>query len=376
MRVALGAVALAFVVACGSAAGAPSDPETTASAPPSTPPSTSAPSAPSAPGTSPPAPPAGPTGVPLPSAPNETWTWIDVPGTACANGQPTGVGVNYTNKSSDVLVFLEGGGACWDGATCYGGQSVATYLTGYQKLEFDTDPQRVLFPTTRDASNPFRDMNMIYVPYCTGDVHAGDRVVTWSYLGIDHETHHVGGKNLSLILSRVAATFPTAKNVWVAGDSAGGFGAALSVEKARAAFPTAKLGILDDSGQPVAPAPGRWKTWRDAWNLTTPAGCTACATDPSGFVPFYAKSYPDVTFALLSYSPDPIISAFMGISLSQFADELSSTLAVFEGAPASKARYFIAPGVSHVVVTVPTPALSRWLQQAVDGAPAWANEKP
>jgi hypothetical protein len=304
------------------------------------------------------------------------WTWVDVPGTQCANGSQTGVGVNYTNRSSDVLVFLEGGGACWDAGTCYGGQSIATYLTGYGKLEFETDPQRVLFATTRSASNPFHDMNMIYVPYCTGDVHAGNNIVTYSFLGMDHPTYHVGGKNLATVLGRVAATFPTAKNVWVAGDSAGGFGAALSVPAARQAFPNARLGIIDDSGQPVAPVTGRWKTWRDAWKLTSPAGCSACDTDPSAYVTFYQTSYPDVTFGLLSYSTDPVISIFMGISLSQFSTELTSTLGAFGSGTSGRARYFIAQGASHVVMIQSSAALAIWLQQAIDGSQSWQNQKP
>lgn len=313
--------------------------------------------------------------APLVAPANETWTWVDVPGTACANGAPTGVGVNFTGKSNDVLVFLEGGGACWDGATCYGGQSVATYLTGYGATEFATDPQRVLFSTTRDASNPFRDMNMIYVPYCTGDVHAGHNVVVYNYLGVDHPTHHVGGDNLAIVLARVAATFPSAPRVWIAGDSAGGFGAALSVTLARATFPKATLGILDDSGQPIPPAPDRWSAWKAAWKLETPPDCAACATDPSAYVHYYQTSHPDVTFGLLSYDPDPVIATFMGLSLSQFSSELLATRALVDQ-PGARTKYFVALGSSHVVMTTATPALTSWMQQMVDGSPSWASEHP
>ena len=314
-----------------------------------------------------------PISSPFTTPANETWTWVDVPGTACANGAQTGVGVNFTSKSTDVLVFLEGGGACWDGASCYGGQSVSTYLTGYGATEFATDPQRVLFATSRVAGNPFRDMNMIYVPYCTGDVHAGDNVVNHPYLGIDHVTHHVGGRNLAVVLARVAATFPKAERVWIAGDSAGGFGAALSVQLAKKNFPNAKLGILDDSGQPVSPAPGRWESWKTAWNLQTPSDCPACATDPTAFVHYYQSAHPDVTFALLSFNPDPVISGFMGIDLVTFSTELGATLAqIGQG----HTRYYVALGSSHVVLTTQTPGLSAWLQQMVDGSPSWQNEHP
>jgi len=319
--------------------------------------------------------PPGPSAQPLTAPANETWTWVDVPGNVCANGSPTGVGVNFTSQSTDVLVFLEGGGACWDGATCYGGQSVSTYLTGYGSTEFATDPQRVLTAVSRDPSSPFRAMNMIYVPYCTGDVHAGNNVVTYSYLGIDHPTSHVGGKNLATVLARVAATFPGAKHVWIAGDSAGGFGSALSVPLARKAFPSAKLGILDDSGQPIAPTTNRWATWRDAWKLATPPGCNGCDTDPSAYVHYYQSTFPDVTFAILSFNPDPVISTFMGITPTTFSTELGGMLAAIDQG-GGRTRYYVSLGASHVVLTTPTPALTSWLQQMVDDAPDWQSQKP
>ena len=37
-------------------------------------------------------------------------TWVDFPGSACGNGVATGVGVNL-HQSTDVLIYLQGGGA-------------------------------------------------------------------------------------------------------------------------------------------------------------------------------------------------------------------------------------------------------------------------
>ena len=45
------------------------------------------------------------------------WTWVDFPDSSCDDGTPTGIGVN-PGTSSDVLVFMNGGGACWDAQTC------------------------------------------------------------------------------------------------------------------------------------------------------------------------------------------------------------------------------------------------------------------
>lgn len=81
-----------------------------------------------------------------------------------------------------------------------------------------------------------------------------------------------------------------------------------------------------------------------------------------------------MTFALLSFNPDPVISGFMGIDLFTFSTELGGTLA--QVGQRSRTRYYIAPGSSHVVLTTQTVGLSAWLQQMVDGAPNWQKRAP
>ncbi|WP_437852784.1 hypothetical protein [Sorangium sp. So ce363] len=49
----------------------------------------------------------------------ENWTWVPFSNAFCANGDAAGIGVNLTGKSKRVVVYLEGGGACWDEDTCY-----------------------------------------------------------------------------------------------------------------------------------------------------------------------------------------------------------------------------------------------------------------
>lgn len=44
-------------------------------------------------------------------APAERWTWVDFPETFCGDGSPTGLGVNLTGRSDDVVVYFQGGGA-------------------------------------------------------------------------------------------------------------------------------------------------------------------------------------------------------------------------------------------------------------------------
>ena len=74
------------------------------------------------------------------TAPAGTWTWIDFPDSSCDDGTPTGIGVNPSATSSHVLLFMNGGGACWDYQTCvalntsvhgpYGGAQFAAQFGG------------------------------------------------------------------------------------------------------------------------------------------------------------------------------------------------------------------------------------------------------
>src|SRR4051794_25698091 len=51
-------------------------------------------------------------------APKGTWTWVDFPDSYCDDGSHTGIGIKKTD-SKNLLVFMNGGGACWDYLTCF-----------------------------------------------------------------------------------------------------------------------------------------------------------------------------------------------------------------------------------------------------------------
>lgn len=314
-------------------------------------------------------------GPPL-EAPRNEWTWIDVDGMKCGNGSSSGIGVNLTDESDDVLIFLEGGGACWDGYTCWGPPGTALYLqTGYNALAFATDPQRILYFLNRgDDGNPFRKKNLIYIPYCTGDAFAGDNVINLSWFG-DHETHFVGYRNVGIALSRIVATLPSAKRVWLAGDSAGGFGAAFNFGRVQTAFPKARVDVIDDSGQPIMPNAARWQIWKALWNIQMPSDCTKCDDGPGAFVDYYRGKYPNSRFGLISFDYDIVIAPFMNLSLDDFHQQLLALASEIDASWAN-ARYFILPGASHVGIALPTPGLRAWITKMVEDDPTWSSSQP
>jgi hypothetical protein len=356
---------------------APSDAPPTPAAPP---PATRAPSAPKkpapgadagAPGASTPdasgpaeasvdgAAPVAPVGPSM--APDETWTWLPVDGTQCADGTPTGIAINPTKKSSRVVVIFQWGGACWDSMTC----DVLKFADtgGYGELEFQKALK--LFPPSgtpvdrNDVDNPFKDDNFVFVPYCTADIHGGSHVSTYG----SHVVHHHGFDNVTADLAELVKMFPDPERVVVSGLSAGGFGAAYNFWRFKEAFPKAKAFLVDDSGPPL-PAPYApeklTETWREAWNLdaTLPPDCESCKTHFEAFFDHYATKYPDARYGLISYRSDIVISTFYGIGPTAFGPALD-LLESLEFSARPQFHVFYIDGLLHTTTGMPRGRTSR-----------------
>src|SRR5580698_1622072 len=54
----------------------------------------------------------------IPSLPAMTWQFVPIQGAMCRDGSATGIGVNVVPGSTKVMIFLEGGGACFNSITC------------------------------------------------------------------------------------------------------------------------------------------------------------------------------------------------------------------------------------------------------------------
>ena len=268
-------------------------------------------------GGAPTCPPTPPVEGPPISAPSGKWTWVAVSGSRCRDGSPTGVGIRLNPSSTKVAIYLEGGGACFNTATC------AIALASFGKATFDawaaTVGQLGIFDDGA-ADNPIKDWNVVYVPYCSGDVHAG------SASGADvpngpQDQDFVGYENMGHYLGRLVPTFADATHVLLTGVSAGGFGAAFNYHRVAAAFCPIPVTLIDDSGPPLADdylAPCLQKKWRELWNLAAalPTECADC-TLPSGgglvnYADHLAATWPNSRLGLISSTRDSVISTFFG----------------------------------------------------------------
>ncbi len=321
-------------------------------------------------------------GEPLTAPPN-SWTWIDFPDSTCNEGTPTGLGVNL-NGSKNLLVFLMGGGACWDYSTCFVLNTATHGPFGEKEFKYW---QKSIGILNRGAiGNPFSDWNMVFVPYCTGDVHSGSNVATYASGDKTKTYRHMGRANMVAYLKRLAATIPSVDRFVVSGSSAGGYGASFDYDLFRSYFPTGKGYMIDDSGPPLEGdeiPPSFRNAWYKSWgfgNALDPI-CPACRDDLSQAVGLLAKLYPGDRFALLSSLQDSVIRGYLLKSAGQFQDDLLD-MVHHQIEPTNNFRYFLVPGQTHTMLGAPALFSSEgvdlvdWLTQEITDDSQWKSIAP
>jgi hypothetical protein len=201
-------------------------------------------------------------------------------GPICIAGTPYSV-FTRSGGSSRLLIFEQGGGACWqDFYNCNvlsEAQEPPTARVGI--WDFDS------------KDNPFQKHSIVYMPYCDGSWFSGDNDVFdpafGAAIGVPAAVvrFHRGLRNQSAGMDLAKAIFPVATRVTVAGSSAGGAGAAGHAPfLARLLYGNeAKLTVLNDAGlvavnlSATADVAARAADWQ--FQQFYPASCTECGME-------------------------------------------------------------------------------------------------
>jgi hypothetical protein len=198
-------------------------------------------------------------------------------GPVCIAGSPYSV-LTRQGDPKKLLIFLQGGGACWqDFYFCNilsEAQEPPAPPVGIwsESSEFNTGP----------LQSPLADYSIVYLPYCDGSVFTGDSDVIDPSFPFGPVRFHRGLENASAGVDMAKAMFPDAKNIVVSGSSAGGVGAAsFTPLLVRMAYgDTQRLSVINDAG-PVAinlneeaSIAARANDWQ--FGQYYPASCTDC----------------------------------------------------------------------------------------------------
>jgi hypothetical protein len=165
----------------------------------------------------------------------------------CSDGSKFSFWMRKANPKK-VVFYLQGGGACFSAKTCAPG-------SGFYKINIGSDDrpsgQAGMFELA-EKRNPFADYSIVYVPYCTGDVHIGNTTTKYAP-GLT--VHHKGYVNGTAALDHLITTFPDATDVVVMGESAGSVAAPLYAGLVSDRLPKAQITVLADGSGSYPDAP-------------------------------------------------------------------------------------------------------------------------
>lgn len=276
------------------------------------------------------------------------WEQVDAPENCmCADGSAFHFYVR-TADPTKVLFYLEGGGACFTAEMCASG-------SGSYKETITTADELAGAPGIFDfpnAENPFADYSVVYVPYCTGDVHSGD---TTKDYGNGVVIQHKGFVNASNALDAMVERFPDATNLVVAGSSAGSFPTPVFAALAGDRLPAADLKVFADSSGAIPDAMGlvvaNWGTLDALPDWPETAGVTIDQFTPAYTFVKAAEHNPKITFARHDFAFDRVLSNYAtmaGLAPDDLVVLMKANETKIEATGSAVANW-ISPGNDHTI---------------------------
>lgn len=246
----------------------------------------------------------------------EGWNEI-VPGgeTGCAYGTPYSFHVRPADPDK-LLIFFNGGGACWFGQIC--SPTAPTFVPLADIGVNIPDTKNGIFAFD-NPDNPFSDFTVVFAPYCTGDVHMGSRVTEYPLGDQSLSIAHKGSINAHAVLDWTFANVSAPEVVFVTGSSAGAIPSPIYAGVVAEAYPEARVVQLGDGagGYRVPDATPIVNTvWGVLEGLPDWEEFADETVEGFTFERYYiatAKRFPNITFAQYNTAHDDTQYQFLAI---------------------------------------------------------------
>ncbi|MCZ6899123.1 MAG: pectin acetylesterase-family hydrolase [Bacteroidetes bacterium] len=259
------------------------------------------------------------------------WHWVPKEEMISRIGISSGYGVNFNSNSSKLLIYLEGGGACFNAVTCFDNPSK------FDQNDFEQGimgGQGSLGIYNRNSSqNPFSDWNYVYIPYSTGDIHGGNNPSSDVPGGASNQKM-VGFNNVTEVLNDIAPFLldKGVTEVFLSGSSAGGYGALINYDQVAQVFPDIDISMIADSSPVFFDTDIFPSCFNDrletTFNLQFPPDYDSFVTDEFPYdtqrmYEYLSNKYPDAQFGFFGYYEDPVMAFFFGFGQDDCVDGIS-----------------------------------------------------
>jgi len=305
---------------------------------------------------------------------DEGWNSIAPGGdTVCSDGSDYRFFVRVADPNK-LVVYFQGGGACWNAVNC------DPHLDpSYKPTVADNEPERYdgIFAFDNPA-NPFADYSVVMAPYCSADVHLGNKVATYqapareAREGEDgemlpaHEAHevtirHKGLVNAQAVLDWTYDSFRAPAEIFVTGSSAGAIPSPYYAWKIADAYPDARIAQLGDGAggyrrDDTATNPmSEWGTMGHFQQYPEFEGMSAEEIAYEDLYIAAAKRHPDILFTEYDAAEDAVQKRFLAMSGSQTTHLIESLEANHNDirAEVDNFRAYVAGGDSHTILARP-----------------------
>lgn len=186
--------------------------------------------------------------LPVLSNLSDGWNQLDPGGSAsCAFGGKYSFFVRKA-ASNKLLIYFEGGGSCFDAKACrVGGVFFDESIDPSVGADNPALKSYGVFDLN-DPRNPFRDYNIVFVSYCTGDAFMGGKTVTYNDDGYPYDVHHIGFLNTRAVLEWTYQNYAKPDSLFMIGCSAGVVGSFIHAPYILEHYQNIPTALIGDSG--------------------------------------------------------------------------------------------------------------------------------
>ncbi|HVR29016.1 MAG TPA: pectin acetylesterase-family hydrolase, partial [Thermoanaerobaculia bacterium] len=292
------------------------------------------------------------------------WNPIEPGGeTVCSDGTP----YKFFARPGDpakLVVYFQGGGGCFDARTCDPDVD-PTYTVNLAELDLSRYHGIFAFD---HAENPFADASFVFAPYCTADVHIGNRVASYQAPESEghaaHEVtiHHRGARNAAAVLQWTYERFFRPESVFVAGSSAGSIPSPYYALHIARRYPEARVAQLGDGAggyRGIGSGARPHQEWGTLAVVSDVPELAALGPEEFTFESLYiaaAKNAPHVTFAEYDTAEDSVQLRFLelgGTQATTLQPLLEANHADIRAAAPANFRAYVAGGDLHTILARP-----------------------
>jgi len=262
----------------------------------------------------------------------------------------------HGENADKLVVEFEGGGACWDEASC-----------NVPLFKLDVDPRKAISDSfygfnvlvgihdeSPEKNNTFTGYNWLYVPYCTGDAHTGSK--NDAVPGVNFN----GFANAKSAVQWIQQRIPAPREIFITGSSAGCLGSAIWAPYIIEAYPRSITNHMGDSYIGIA-SERQMVLLIDSWDFVTAVNPTLRITKEEliakgGRAAEYvfqvtASQFPNTVFSYFTSFADGVQSAWYvagGGRIGIWTELMRAHLNQFRNT--KNVAWYIGPGGKHSVI--------------------------